>query len=51
MMNSKKITRVRRAKSTRMKIRELGEYRLTVHRTPRHIYAQVIFSGWQQGCG
>jgi large subunit ribosomal protein L18 len=41
-MNSKKITRVRRAKSTRMKIRELGAYRLTVHRTPRHIYAQVI---------
>jgi large subunit ribosomal protein L18 len=41
-MNSKKTTRVRRAKSTRMKIRELGVYRLTVHRTPRHIYAQVI---------
>ena len=25
-----------------MKIRELGADRLTVHRTPRHIYAQVI---------
>lgn len=25
-----------------MKIRELGVYRLCVHRTPRHIYAQVI---------
>ena len=25
-----------------MKMRELGAVRLTVHRTPRHIYAQVI---------
>lgn len=25
-----------------MKLRELGMYRLCVHRTPRHIYAQVI---------
>ncbi len=25
-----------------MKISELGAYRLSVHRTPRHIYAQVI---------
>ncbi|ROR34840.1 LSU ribosomal protein L18P [Inmirania thermothiophila] len=33
---------MRRARRTRMKIRELGVYRLTVHRTPRHIYAQVI---------
>ena len=41
-MNAKKTTRVRRAKSTRMKIRELGVYRLTIHRTPRHIYAQVM---------
>ncbi len=39
---SKKIKRVRRAKRARMKIRELGVSRLTVHRTPRHIYAQVI---------
>jgi large subunit ribosomal protein L18 len=38
----KKITRQRRARRTRMKIRELGTHRLTVHRTPRHIYAQVI---------
>jgi large subunit ribosomal protein L18 len=41
-MNAKKTTRVRRAKSTRMKIRELGAYRLCIHRTPRHIYAQVL---------
>jgi large subunit ribosomal protein L18 len=25
-----------------MKIRELGIHRLCVHRTPRHIYAQII---------
>ena len=33
---------MRRAKSTRMRIREQGVFRLSVHRTPRHIYAQVI---------
>lgn len=41
-MNSKKQTRIRRSKRTRMKIRELGAVRLSVHRTPRHIYAQVL---------
>ena len=39
---SRKASRLRRAKRTRMKIRELNVLRLTVHRTPRHIYAQVI---------
>jgi large subunit ribosomal protein L18 len=38
----KKATRIRRARRTRAKIRELGYDRLSVHRTPRHIYAQVI---------
>ncbi len=38
----KKITRLRRSKKARAKIRELGVHRLCVHRTPRHIYAQVI---------
>ncbi len=38
----KKSSRIRRARRTRAKIRELGVHRLTVHRTPRHIYAQVI---------
>ena len=38
----KKDARLRRAKKTRMKIRELEAVRLCVHRTPRHIYAQVI---------
>jgi len=38
----KKVSRLRRATRARAKIRELGTHRLTVHRTPRHIYAQVI---------
>jgi ribosomal protein L18, bacterial type len=41
-MKDKKQSRLRRALRSRMKIRELGSVRLTVHRTPRHIYAQVI---------
>ena len=38
----KKQSRQRRAKRTRMKIRELGMPRLTVTRSPRHIYAQLF---------
>ncbi|PID61309.1 MAG: 50S ribosomal protein L18 [Gammaproteobacteria bacterium] len=38
----KKNSRLRRAKKTRAHIRKLGMPRLTVHRTPRHIYAQLI---------
>lgn len=38
----KKTQRLRRARRTRAHIRDLGMPRLTVHRTPRHIYAQVI---------
>ena len=38
----KKLSRQRRAQKARAKIRELGVYRLCIHRTPRHIYAQVI---------
>ena len=38
----KKIARLRRTRRTRAKIRELAEARLCIHRTPRHIYAQVI---------
>jgi|SRR5690606_25254813 large subunit ribosomal protein L18 len=41
-MKDKKQSRMRRALRARVKIRELGSVRLTVHRTPRHIYAQVI---------
>lgn len=41
-MSDKKEARLRRAKRTRSHIRELGEVRLTVNRTSKHIYAQVI---------
>jgi len=40
----KKERRQRRAKRTRAKIKLLRMSRLCVHRTPRHIYAQVIDS-------
>ncbi|MFK8054369.1 MAG: 50S ribosomal protein L18 [Woeseiaceae bacterium] len=42
MKLNKKENRLRRARRTRAKIRELCEVRLSVHRTPRHIYAQII---------
>ena len=46
----KKSSRLRRAAKTRAKIRELGVCRLTVHRTPRHIY--VAFYLWlRKGLG
>ena len=38
----KKIARLRRAKSTRAHIRELGVPRLSVLRTGQHVYAQVF---------
>jgi large subunit ribosomal protein L18 len=44
-MNSKKQARIRRARRSRAKIRELGVNRLCVNRSPRHIYAQVIAAG------
>lgn len=39
---SNKVARLRRAKKSRMHIRELKKTRLSVHRTPQHIYAQII---------
>jgi large subunit ribosomal protein L18 len=42
MSSSKNESRLRRAKRTRMRIRELGANRLSVHRTPRHMYAQIV---------
>lgn len=38
----KKTARLRRGLRARVKIRELGMHRLCIHRTPRHIYAQII---------
>ena len=39
---TKNDNRLRRARRSRAKIRELGIARLTIHRTPRHMYAQII---------
>ena len=41
-MSAKKESKSRRARSTRFKIREQGATRLSVHRTPQHMYAQII---------
>lgn len=38
----KKTSRIRRSKRARAKIKELGVNRLSIHRTPRHLYAQII---------
>ena len=38
----KKQRRQRRARRARARISRLGATRLSVHRTPRHIYAQII---------
>ena len=41
-MDIKKAARLRRARKSRAHIRRLGRPRLKVHRSGRHIYAQVI---------
>ncbi len=41
-MNSKEQKRLRRADRIRRKIREQRTERLCIHRTPQHIYAQII---------
>lgn len=41
-MSDKKVSRLRRARRSRIKMRELGAVRLCIHRTPRHMYAQII---------
>jgi ribosomal protein L18 len=41
-MNVKKINRMRRAKRSRLNIREAGKISLVVHKTPKHMYAQII---------
>ena len=42
MKLDKKRTRLRRARKTRARIKDLAVNRLSIHRTPRHIYAQII---------
>lgn len=41
-MHNKTISRLRRARRARMHMRNLGVHRLSVHRTPQHIYAQLF---------
>ena len=40
-MSAKNQSRLRRARQTRIKIRQANAVRLTVHRTNSHIYAQI----------
>jgi large subunit ribosomal protein L18 len=42
MKLTKQDTRLRRARRGRVKIKELVALRLSVHRTPQHIYAQIF---------
>ena len=42
MATDKKAKRQRRARRTRVRIALQGVHRLCVHRTPQHIYAQII---------
>ena len=44
MATEKKSARLRRARRSRSKMREIKAVRLSVHRTPQHIYAQIIES-------
>lgn len=41
-MSLKKVTRLRRARKARLKMRELEVVRLCVYRSSQHIYAQVL---------
>lgn len=41
-MSVKNDSRLRRARRSRARMRDQGAVRLSIHRTPRHIYAQII---------
>jgi large subunit ribosomal protein L18 len=47
-MLDKNEARLRRARQTRLKIREIGATRLTVYRTNSHIYAQIMSAGGEK---
>ena len=47
-MLDKNEARLRRARQTRLKIREIGAIRLTVYRTNSHIYAQIMSAGGEK---
>lgn len=44
-MKEKNVSRLRRARKNRARIQRSEQARLTVHRSGRHIYAQIIASG------
>src|SRR5215211_3191595 len=44
-MSDKNLSRLRRSRQTRIRIRENGAVRLTVHRSNGHIYAQITSAG------
>lgn len=48
MKLTKQDTRLRRARRSREKIKELAALRLSVHRTPQHIYAQIFEAGGEK---
>jgi len=41
-MHQRKVSRLRRARKTRAKIKRMSMMRLSVFRSPRHMYAQII---------
>ncbi|MCZ0867024.1 50S ribosomal protein L18 [Dasania sp. GY-19] len=43
-MSAKKVSRIRRSRRARFKMREISATRLCVNRTSQHIYAQIISS-------
>jgi len=47
-MLDKNASRLRRARQTRLRIRDNGALRLTVYRTNSHIYAQIITPGGEK---
>jgi large subunit ribosomal protein L18 len=44
VIKNKKLARIRRGFNTRFKLKKLGATRLVIHRTSRHIYAQIVSS-------
>src|ERR1039457_4349249 len=51
MKLDKRDIRLRRALRGRVKIKELAAVRLSVHRTPQHIYAHIFAAGAHQALG
>ena len=47
-MASKQESRLRRSRKTRARIKDQGIHRLTVHKTSKHMYAQVFTSDGSQ---